>query len=491
VGATPNIAAAATAFPDATNAALAMLARGGNAVDAAIAAAFTLAVCEPASSGLGGQTTMLVRWPDGRAVVIDGHSHAPAAASVETITPRQQRSGRRATTVPSTVATLAHAHARFGSVSWAGTIEAAVEAAEGGFRVTPLLRRQIGWVASGLRSFARPCPFLPADAPPPIGHQLRQPALAATLRRIATHGATDFYSGGIAREIATDMVRHGGLVTADDLANLALPAECPPLEVIRNGVRVLMVPSPGGGPTLAEALTAFDRQPTPADEDGWYENVAAAVFEAFASREHRSRAAVAAVHGFPAMEPPADTTHLVVLDTSGTAVSLTQSIQSVFGAKVMHPRLGFFYNNYLRTCPRGTHPHALGSGARPRSNVAPTIATSRDGRRVLALGAAGSRRIVSAVLQVMLRILDAGASPASALEAARVHALVNGRIWLEAPAASRTLVGRLEQRFGKVTLKRARDYSMAAVQAVVVDRDGTVQAAADPRRDGTAGSIQI
>jgi len=491
VAARRNTAAAATAFPDATNAALAILERRGNAIDAAIAAAFTLAVCEPANSGLGGQTTMIVRWSDGRAVVIDGHSHAPAAASLETITPRQQRNGRRSTTVPSTVATLAHAHARFGSVAWGATIDAASAAAENGFRVTRLLRRQIGWVASGLRAFARPCAFLPRDSPPQIDRLVRQPTLAATLRRIATHGAADFYAGGIAREIVDDMAGHGGLLAADDLAQLALPVERAPLDVVCGGRRVLTVPSPGGGPTLVHALAAFDELPTAADEEGWYENAATAVFGAFVSREARSGAAIAAAHAFRAVEPPGYTTHLVVVDASSTAVSLTQSIQSVFGAKVMHPTLGFFYNNYLRTCPRGAHPHALGSGSTPRSNVAPTIVVSSDGNQLLALGAAGSRRIVSAVLQVILRILDRGASPESALGAARVHALLNGRIWLEAPAASRTLVARLEQRFGPVQVKRARDYSMAAVQAVLIDRDGALRPAADPRRDGTAGSIQI
>lgn len=483
--------AVATAFPDATRAAGSVLAAGGNAVDAAVAAAWALSVCEPAGSGLGGQTTMIVAWPGARALIIDGHSHAPAAASRETISVRQQRNGRRAATVPSTVATLAHAHRRFGSIPWAGTLEAAVAIADDGFRVTALQRRQIGWIASGLRAWAKPSPWLPDNAPPCAGALLRQPALAATLRRIAREGPEDFYTGEIGRAIADDMARHGGLITADDLASLSLPIERTPIALGWRRHRIVTAPAPGGGPTLLRALEAFDAQPAAADRNAWYEAIASAVFDAFAERESDAAVCGAGRPRTAGTEPPGETTHLVVMDGEGMVVSLTQSIQSVFGAKVMHPTLGFFYNNYLRTCPRADHPNALGARCRPRSNATPTVVFDDAGHPVLALGAAGSRRIISSILQVIARVLDEGASVDAAIRAARLHPLVDGDVWVEAPALTPALAARLERRFSRIRTKRALDYTMGAVQALRVSADGRVSAAADPRRDGCAAGVVL
>jgi gamma-glutamyltranspeptidase / glutathione hydrolase len=134
-----------TAFPDASAAGAEMLRTGGTAVDAALAAAWALAVCEPSGSGLGGQSVLLIRSADGRVVVLDGHSRAPAAASRREISRVEQRRGHRATTVPTTVATLAHAQARFGSLPLARVLEPAIRLAEDGYGITPLQRRQLRW----------------------------------------------------------------------------------------------------------------------------------------------------------------------------------------------------------------------------------------------------------------------------------------------------------------------------------------------------------
>src|SRR5262249_1461180 len=135
---------------------------------------------------------------------------------------------------------------------------------------------------------------------------------------------------------------------------------------------------------------------------------------------------------------PGDTTHLSVTDEEGNIVSLTQSIQSLFGAKVANAELGFLYNNYLCTCPRDEHPYQLGSRAMPRSNVSPTIVFSGmpgNDALALALGAAGSRRITSSVLQVISNFLDRGLSLQAAVDAPRIHALLSRKVWVERPAA--------------------------------------------------------
>src|SRR3974390_1153083 len=131
--ASPADGAAATAFPLATDAALSTLQTGGNAVDAAVAAAWTLSVCEPSASGLGGQSTLLIHRSDGTTFIIDGHSYAPSGVSIDTVNERQQRVGHRACTVPSTPATLEYAQRKYGALSRAAVFEPAIQAAEEGY----------------------------------------------------------------------------------------------------------------------------------------------------------------------------------------------------------------------------------------------------------------------------------------------------------------------------------------------------------------------
>jgi len=194
--------------------------------------------------------------------------------------------------------------------------------------------------------------------------------------------------------------------------------------------------------------------------------------------------------GPPETEGPGDTTHLCVADASGMVVSLTQSVQSLFGAKVAHRRLGFFYNNYLCTCPRTRHPSRLGSGSAPQSNAAPTLVLrpGPDGGEepVLALGAAGSRRITSSILQVAAGVLHRGLPLAEAMDAPRVHATSSGRVMLEARAATEEVLHLLSRRFRPIQIKAARSYAMGGVQAILRETGGTWIGAADPRREGTA-----
>jgi gamma-glutamyltranspeptidase/glutathione hydrolase len=197
------------------------------------------------------------------------------------------------------------------------------------------------------------------------------------------------------------------------------------------------------------------------------------------------------------LEGPGETTHLCAADGEGCIVALTQSIQSVYGAKVANGRLGFLYNNSLCTLPRRAHPYQLRGGCVPRSNAAPTLvlrwASPRpadqqpQGRRpFMALGAAGSRRITSAIVQVISGVLDRGLSITQAVDCPRVHATLSRRIHVEAPAATESLLARLEQRFRAVEIRAARSFHMGGVQALHFGDDGSLVGAADPRRDGTA-----
>ena len=193
-------------------------------------------------------------------------------------------------------------------------------------------------------------------------------------------------------------------------------------------------------------------------------------------------------------EGPGDTTHLTVADAEGNVVALTQSIQSVFGAKVANPELGFVYNNYLWTCPRYSHPSQLAPGCRPRSNAAPTIIMEqREGRStpVMAVGAAGSRRITSALLQTISQVIDRGLRIEEAIAAPRLHGLVSGKVWIEEDIATPGMLARLRKRFPEIQVKRSRSFGMGCVQGLQWLRDGTMVAAADPRRDGTGATLNV
>lgn len=505
--------AVTTAAGPATDAALAMLSRGGNAVDAAAAAAWALSVCEPSGSGIGGQTTMLVRLADGRTRIIDGHSRAPRKVSIQTVSRRQQARGYRATTIPSTPATLDYAVTRYGRLTTPDVLPPAIEIARSGYKLTHLQRRQTRWTAGLLsENPAARRLFLPGGALPARGETIRNPELAETLSRLATDGVTDFYHGRIAREIADDMRRHGGLLNEEDLASLSAPVERDPLAIEMGKWRAFLAPPPGGGLQMALALRITHALESMGCSDPWLRNTLA-VYWAFWAREQHSAggeldwcsgisqesaeslartALTKRIEPVPgAKDGPGDTTHVTVSDGEGNIVCLTQSIQSLFGAKVAHDGLGFLYNNYLCTCPRSeTHAYGLAGGSQPRSNVSPCLVMEGE-QPVLALGAAGSRRIVSSVALVSDLVLREGLDVQQAVDEPRIHALLSGKVWIEPKAAEPGRLEKLRCYFRDIVMKPEHAYDMGCVQALAWSSDGAVSGAADPRRGGTVGRLQI
>jgi gamma-glutamyltranspeptidase/glutathione hydrolase len=513
----------ATAFPCATDAGLDILRLGGNAVDAAVAAAWALCVCEPSACGLGGQTVLLVHRADGQTTIIDGHSCAPMAASLQTISCSEQQRGYRSCTVPTTPATLHWAHGKYGSLERERVVAPAIRIAEDGYAITPLQHRQTRWVAAHLRASSAAELFLHEWSPPPAGVTFHQPELAATLRQLAEVGVEDFYRGAIARQIANDMRSHGGLITEQDLANCGPPIELAPICTMYRGFRVLTVPPPGGGAQLLSALNILAQLVSTgfaSSDDDWRKVIALTTSAVFRDRDlHPFRPSdsdlllesstlseayalklageISGRGGKPVLangvaEEPGDTTHLSVRDRYGNIVLLTQSIQSMFGAKVAHRDLGFLYNNYLCTCPRTSHPYGLRGRCRPRSNVAPALVMQEGTgprRPVLALGAAGSRRIISALLQVISGVIDHGLDVAEAVAAPRIHGLLGRKVWIERPAASEGLLATLRLHGREPIIKSRLNFAMGSVQALQFFTDGSVKGTADPRRDGKAATL--
>jgi gamma-glutamyltranspeptidase/glutathione hydrolase len=519
-----------TAFPSASDAAIEILHAGGNAVDAAVAAAWALAVCEPSGSGLGGQTTMLIRFAEGRTLVVDGYSRAPEAVSRKQVSRDQQQKGYRACTIPSTAATLGFVQKRYGVLDHSRIMEPAIRLAENGYEITKLQRKQLRWCQNDLlASGATARLFLKKDRPFQVGDVFQQKELAATLRRLADLGVEDFYQGRIARTIAEDMSRNGGLITEKDLADYKGPIERDALAVSYRNYQVAGVPPPGGGLQVLLGLKILEHlasEDLMSDPDKWYELLAEVTYAVFRERDRfvvhprdltpslmkwllsDERVTEIAGHirsgfdenpGETGAEEAGETTHLCTVDSRGNAVALTQSIQSLFGAKVANGQLGFLYNNYLCTCKRRRHPYRIGSGCIPQSNIAPTVVWrnrlhDKAGEQVdagitgplLVLGAAGSRRITSAILHVISGVVDRGMSLEEAVSLPRVHGLRSRKVHIERPAATGPLLRRLEKRFQKVVIKAPHSYSMGAVQAIHFTNDGILFGMADPRRNGTA-----
>lgn len=518
-GAREALGVVASASPEASEAGALMLEAGGNAVDAAVATAFALGVTEPAGSGLGGQLFMLVVPHDGEPLVINGSSRAPSVLPPDA--DRSALAGRRASTVPSTVKVLDYALREHGSgnVDWAQAIAPARRYAEQGYRVGAFRHRSLMRYAHVLREDATAADeYLdPGGKVPPQGARVRHPRLARTLARLAGHGAEDFYRGEIARDIVRDMQANGGWITAEDLATFPAPEVTPPLVSRYRGYAALSLPPPTGGWVVLQGLNVLDEVessllvPGRTERNVWLAETLRVVHGARAERPvtaldaYRGEVArrlspARAAELLRLVEPPrtggreagGETTHFTVADAAGTVVAVTASINAYFGARVASPELGFLYNDYMREFePAGTdHPFALSAGGLPYSSMSATVLT-KDGAPVLGLGSPGSKRIISAVVQVISNWVDGGQRIPEAVAEPRLHVVPDDELFLEArgrTVSAATLLA-LELRGYGIMRPLSSLYTgdlnpyFGGVHAVAREH-GAWQGAADPRRDG-------
>lgn len=497
----------AAATPEAADAGVEILDAGGNAVDAAVAVALALAVTEPAMSGLGGQTQILLAAPGTDPVAINGTSFAPRATPA--VTGADEIVGRRATTIPTAVNTLAYAWRRYGSgnLTWADLVAPAVRLAEEGFVVGPF--RHLVWQrhVDDLRGDSVTAAlFLAGDgAVPAPGTRFAQPVLAATLRRLASAGAGDFYSGDIARTIAADMRAHGGWITFEDLSSLPDPVELAPLHGTYRGWDVYTLPPPGGGWQVIQILNLLEQSPAEQLSLGSPERLLRLAEALRLGHRERRDGPVRDLVGYHdevaeklsketarrlLAGSRGETTHVTVADAQGFVVSVTASINAFFGARAAAPGLGFLYNDYMREfeLADSTHPYALRPGAMPYSSMSPTI-VARDGRPALGLGSPGSARIISAVVQVTQLWVDAGVGVRDAVAAPRLHVVPDSVLYLESPDVT-PAERRAAHDLGLTVAAPPTDMALGdrnayfgGVHAVAWD-GRRWRGAADPRRDG-------
>ncbi len=513
-----------TNHPLASAAGAEMLAAGGNAIDAAIAAFFTLTVVEPMMVGILGGGMAHIRLPDGTHTIIDNQSTAPAATGPTTYTPdpnaapgtmdtigRKNAVGPTAVAVPGNLKGWLEALDRYGTFSRADVMEPAIRHASRGFRVTPYLHECVADCAEDMTRDAEIARlYLPDGAPIQAGVRLVTSDYAATLRDIARDGPDRLYTGPLGDHYAASMARSGGYITKADLTGYRTIVREPVRSTYR-GYQIVGPPPPSSGPLhivqmlnilegydigalgfgtaetvhlLAEVLKIAFADRAAATADPAFVNVPMEkiLSKSYAAERraqidpNRARAWSAQV----APEGSAYTTHVTVADAAGHVVASTQTINSLFGARYIVPGTGMIPNNYMHVFdPNPNTASSVQPGKRVTSSMAPVIVT-KDGKPAFALGLPGGLRIFPSVMQALCNLIDHGMTVQQAVEAARVwtqgHALeLEGGISQPVFDALRAM-GHDAVRVGNVA---------GGMSAIRFHDDGTLEGAACWRADGT------
>lgn len=464
--------AVATVQPLATQAALDVYAQGGNAVDAAIAAALTLGVVDGHNSGIGGGSFILLHRQDGKVEALDAREMAPQAASRDmyvrdgAVVPKLSRTGALAVGVPGSVVAYEHLSDSAGKLPFSELLLSAADLAERGFAIDAIYAKRIARHANTFKSLNGGAQVLldKTGEPWPVGHQLKQADLAATYRGIAKQGADYFYRGDFAKKVSAWMSANGGLVTEKDFSSYRLRVRQPVVSQFAGYDVYGFAPPSSGGVHVAQILTMLDDLGvSPSSDAERYHLLGEIMKLAFADRAHwmgdpdfvkvprglldkeylQAQAkkigaqSVLAV-GAAGIPPKAEldvfekhTTHISTADKDGNWVSITTTVNTDFGSKVVVPGTGVFLNNQMDDFSAqpgvaniyglvGSEANAIEPGKRPLSSMSPTLVL-KGGKPIMTLGAAGGPTIISQVVQVLNNNLRLGMSLPESVAAPRVH----------------------------------------------------------------------
>ena len=509
-----------------------ILRKGGNAVDAAVAVGFALAVTLPRAGNIGGDGFMMVYMADTKkTVAIDFRSISPRAATLDMFIDNEGEEsarasrGYRAASVPGTVAGLALAHKQYGKLPWKDVVAPAIKLAADGVTLTPDEAFVFGWAQerltesdAGKRAFYKPDGGLYK-----AGETLKQPDLAWSLRQISDHGPDAFYKGEIARKLAADMKAHGGLITLEDLAAYKPVVREPLMGTYRGYTVATTPPASAGGATLLQMLNILehfdlkkmggagssgvlhvlsetmklayaDRYKFLGDTDFVKVPLKGFVSKAYGDERARlidpdkARPAKELGAGDPWKFESPNTTHFSVADAAGNVVSTTYTLGADFGSGVMVEGAGFVLNNQMnnyaheaafKAAARGEAAplNAMAPGKRMLSTMMPTI-IFKDGKPWLITGTPGGSTIIDTVLQVIVNVIDFDLNVAEATHQPRIFQNASDTLEVE-PNFNADTVAALRAKGHPV--KTAE--TMGSAQSIMIDK-GLFLGAADPRRPG-------
>ncbi|MEM1369748.1 MAG: gamma-glutamyltransferase [Cyanobacteria bacterium P01_H01_bin.15] len=510
--------AVATSQHLATQVGIDVLESGGNAIDAAVAIGYALAVVHPCCGNLGGGGFMTVRFADGEETFLNFREISPAALTPEIYqTLKDAENGWQEAGVPGTVAGLEYAREKYGTKSRSELLAPAIALAQEGFVLKPGDAEILARNEQKLKDSTLQKVFFPGGQLVGAGDTLVQSALANSLLEIADQGPSVFYEGKIAAEIVATSQTDGGVLTQEDLAAYEV-IESEPLACDYRDYELITTPLPGGGLTVCQILGLLDRFPTQrvAAIDGTGHHLLLSTMS-FAFRERNKffgdpRFTEVDPDDFldidylqqltqeiPRDRPPDinvlpipegyETTHYSVVDPEGNAVSVTYTINGFFGNGIALPESGFFLNNelddFLEPNKIGfelDHPNAVGPRKQPLSSMSPTIVT-KDDELVYVLGSPGGPTITTTVAQILVNLIDRQQPLQEAIAAGKLHTQgQENRVVAEEITLTPELRSQLEDYgYGLTTFKQ-----WGAVTAIAVQSDGQLIAVTDPRRPAGA-----
>ena len=514
------------------------LRQGGNAVDAAVATAFALAVTWPSAGNIGGGGFLVYHGDDGEATTFDFREKAPMAATERmylgldgTVVNNSNHFGPLAVGVPGTVAGLFLAHTRLGSLPWEDLVQPAVELARGGIPITYSLQTGFERSASRFKQYpASERKFIKADGSYyKLGETWVQPDLAHTLELIRDNGADGFYKGENAERLASFMADIGGLITEEDLAAYAA-REREPIRGIYRGYEIVSMPPPSSGGVgivqMLNILEGFDLAEMGHNSADYLHVLTETMRRAYSDRaEHlgdpdfnesmpldrlmdkdyaadlrasidMTRKSESSPELFAQAYESEETTHFSVVDADGDMVSMTYTLEFGYGSAIVVDGGGYLLNNELgdfnavpgvtdKRGQIGTAPNLVAPEKRPLSSMSPTI-VARDGKPVFAIGSPGGKTIINTTMQVILNVIDHGFNIAQAIEAGRIH-----HQWLpdftsiESNSLSADTLESFQARGHQI---RERG-SQGAAMGVFYDREQNLFLGASDSRRGDGGAV--
>jgi len=491
---------------------------GGNAVDAAVATAFALAVTLPTAGNIGGGGFLIYRPATGEPVAYDFREIAPAAATPDmwlnggAYDPARHHQSHLAVGVPGTVAGLYLAWSENGKLPWERLVAPAIALASDGFEVTDGLARSLKKALPRLKKYpASVAQFTKGGTPYEAGEILKQPELAKTLKRIAEDGPAGFYEGETAELLVQEMQAGGGIITKDDLKGY-VARKRQPIRGNYRGYEIISMPPPSsGGVTLVEMLNILEGYDLAGAGFGSARNIhryVEAMRRAYEDRAQylgdpdanpqmpiqkltskhyakrlrntiaEGRASKSAPDKFDWRVESPNTTHLSVVDSQRNAVALTYTLEQGYGSAIVVPGAGFLLNNEMgdfNPAPGltndegliGTDPNLTAPGKRMLSSMTPTI-VAKDGQPFMVTGTPGGRTIINTVLQTILNVVDFGMNAQEAVDAGRIHhQWLPDEVWFERFSLSPDTVEILKG-LGHTVVKKKWP---SAAQVIVVDRD--------------------